>query len=74
MYDTRTIHDFKKNPFPEVEGMTFGQMTDEQGMMAHENWIRAQFWHFDGFHRAHISLLLKKLDEAREDLEELHSK
>lgn len=42
-----------------------GQLTQEQELQAHENWIRCQFGFFVGYYRPHISLLLHVIDELR---------
>lgn len=71
MYDTKTIHKFKPVAFDIPTDKRMSDLTDEEAKQALENWIRAQFGHMGEYYQPLLSLLLNRLDETREELEEV---
>lgn len=66
LYNFQQILPFNLGPvFPELAGKTVGELTDEQAVQAHEDWIRAQFGHMTEYYRPHLAMLLHVIDGLR---------
>lgn len=75
MYSFLQVKPFKPVAFPALKAQdkTVGELSDAEAMQAHEDWIRAQLGHMGDYHRPHLSLLLSRLDDLRDALEEAES-
>lgn len=66
LYNFQQILPFNAGPiFTELKDKTVGELTDEQAVQAHEDWIRAQFGHMGEYYRPHLSMLLNVIDGLR---------
>lgn len=66
LYNFQQILPFNAGPiFHELAGKRVGDLTDEQAVQAHEDWIRAQFGHMQEYYRPHLSMLLHVIDKLR---------